>query len=192
MRIGILYEGLNDEIALMTLLSKILLENEIKTKPIFFPVSAFGGIYTKIKPNLHIFFGSDSKKTDLVVLFSDLDKKPTIEKDIRELVKNNEYSIKGEKIICGFCDPHLEEWFIAEEDAVKHILGYPASQPLPYESLPPKDQLEKLIDNSDLSGDFSLLKRDIYGMIAEKINLKSLSLRSGTFKTFLKEIRESF
>ena len=152
MKIGVLYEGVNDEVSLNILINK-LLAHKISEKNVFINIPAHGGIYNKINSGLEIFFGDDLERVDLAILVSDYDKNHGIERDIRDLVRNNSYSQAGEKIVCAFCDPHFEEWFIAEEDAIKHVLGYPAPVQLPYEDLEEKDQLEKLIENSDVAGD---------------------------------------
>lgn len=92
----------------------------------------------------------DEAGVDFAFYFTDQDKDSA---DRRRLIadKIEAYSIDyRERSFVGVPIPHFEKWLLVDEDVVKSVLHYDHTKPLEFSELSPKNQLQALVQCSEV------------------------------------------
>jgi hypothetical protein len=146
LRVGVLYEGNVDTSYVKALIRKLLsergvaIDGEIKAYKVGTAIVKYIPIYM-----------SKFVDRDLIVLLTDGDGGQNNKQQMMDKVEVCAIA-QLPKVVSGVPEPHLEKWIIADENAVKTVLGLPGSQPLPHPSLKPKDRLIQLVNNGEFEG----------------------------------------
>lgn len=183
MMVGLLFEGSLDREAIKVLTAR-LIANFAPDKPVKFVfVKADGPIDVKMEPSAVRFF-EEEDSCDFAIFLSDVDKDPknVKRKRINAWIRN--YFLKKNKsIIPVFPNPTFEQWFFAEENALKQI--FPAmnpTSPIPYSDLKPKERLKKIV--IEFSNDITVSPKDVYPLISEILDLHHLATKDVSFRRF--------
>ncbi len=190
MLIGILYEGDYDEKPLIAIIVKIIQTDtqfsNVKINFALFP--ADGSIDGAIKQAVFLFHRI--KKCDLCIFASDTDnniRRARVKASaIKRLVKKFGDKINpNAKNVFAFPKPELEQWFISEENSIKHVLNLPFEKPLPFNELKPKERLKKIIDI--YNKDITITPKELYEKIALDLDLSKLT-NDKSFKSFFEDL----
>jgi hypothetical protein len=182
MKIGLLYEGDFDEKPLQVIILNIIQEINPQIRNIkFIAKPAEGSIDGVIRIASVLFY--DTNECDIAVFVADSDGKDDKQKRIKALVKRHCKKIKPDSInIVGCPDPVLEQWFLDEENAIRQLFSLPGSVELPYSKMPPKERLERIINENNK--DITTTPREIYIKVAEMMDFGKLYRSSRSFQNF--------
>lgn len=188
MKIGLLYEGINDEKPLQIIIKRIILQ----LKPHFQNMSfvskyAGGSIDTHIKTAAILFY--DTVGCDLGIFVGDTDGKRGKASRIRTLVTVYCKKVNPMAVYAIGCpDPELEQWFLDEEDAIKNYFHLPITK-LPHGDLEPKERFLKILRDNPI--DITVSTGEIYQLIASSINIDKLKENNDSFKRFYTSIKKA-
>ena len=188
MKIGLLCEGHSDEKPLQILIKRIISEIKPSIENISF-VSQYteGSIDSKIRSSAILFL--DTHECDIAIFVTDTDGKMEKCRRIRTMVMNYCKQVNSSvNYVTGCPDPELEQWFLDEENAIKGIFRLSGDLPLPYNDLPSKERLQKIIN--DNNKDITLTKNDYYVRVSSIMHLGKLYNSSKSFKSFYEAIRK--
>jgi len=191
MRVGILYEGIYDKKPLFILIEKIVksILPEGEEALVFIPKPSHGSIAGEIKAAAELFFGI--KDCDLAVFVADTDGDSSLPTKIRASASSHCRSVNSSaKYAFAFPNPELEQWFIDEQDSLKHILSLPKEASIPYPDMSPKERVVKLI-NERPHQSITESNMNIYEKIAEKIHILKLKGCSPSFKSFCRSLQRA-
>jgi hypothetical protein len=183
MRIGLLYEGLNDELPLKIIVFRVLekIHSLKRTQVSFQAIPARTAIMQRLNSSAEVFFNSEAPVAfSVYVTDSDGDRERV--RDLETWVKKYESLHPGRKIVYGVPAPHLEMWMLKEGNALKSVLSISGESSIIDNSLLPKLQVEKLFEQHNI--DITRNLRGIYQETFELINLDYLSQLDTNFKAF--------
>jgi len=179
MKIGILYEGKLDLPSIKIIVDRIIgLNND------WVPYKAGGPIITKMGAAVTLFC---DKSVDLAVFVSDIDNCVDRRNIVRDFIKLHSEI----KTIPIFCDPHFEEWFVVEQNAMKSILSIDPQYSFnndPLRNNPKSLVLKFIFEKFKKDKETQLLEPDFYQKISESLDIKVLSKNSSDFRNFKEEL----
>ncbi len=185
-QVGIAYEGSADIDALKILIQKILNSCDLDFNlDAVYPQTPGSGIIGYIPAYAKRF--SDSG-VDLPVYCTDQDKDKKSRRDIIISKLKESTPTMVDISVVGVSVPHFEAWLIADEDAVKHVLGLKGSEALPLPSLQAKDRLISLYQNY-YEGAVSFA--DIRCQLAGRMNIGKVERSKGDFNLFVADIKRA-
>ena len=191
MRVGFVCEGGLDIKPLEILFSRTLeiYVHQAKLFPIEFkqPYKANGQIITKLDAGVEALMSEDAP--DVIILYSDIDKYPTRRNEIRNWVEANQHRSVFLPLVF---EPHFEDIFFKEKNALVSVLGLKATESLPHAELQndPKKRAEAIIADRrrDKFLDISFTKEKIYIKIVESLDLNILDHLVQDYRNFKEEI----
>lgn len=181
-------EGLRDENPLKTLVSKIIrgLNSNISDLN-FITIRTDGSIDSKIKSAAFLFF--NTHQCDLGIFLADTDGKPSKASRIRSKVTQNCAQVNtAAKYAIGLPNPSYEQWLLDEENSIKRIFHLPGNQKLPYDTLSPKERLEKIID---YHRSITVPPSEMYTNITRDLGLNKLCRSNRSFKSFYSSLQSA-
>lgn len=191
-KIGLVYEGHNDEDIIIRLISKIInnkwsqVQFEIVEKiPSRTGIIGYVGPYSK-----HLF---EKINVDIAIFLTDQD--VSIEKDNRRkhILRIIEKVLPGYKDFSavGVANPHLEQWLMADKNLIKRIFCLPNTSPIPHPELElhPKNRLKALW--AEMSNPRATLHETLV-KIADEITIESIKEVCPDFKIFARDLVNSF
>lgn len=179
-KLGIAYEGGLDTAYVRALIERILTEKGF----------SIIGEPDLVKPDTAIVkyvpaFVDDFRQNsiDLMVFVTDKDEEPDRRDQIREAIKKVNPGLLDFSAI-GVPSPHMEQWILADDTAVKNVYGLRGSDPLPFGELKPKEQLMSIHKTSSFEGTFD----DAKVRIAQECNFSIICSKAPEFNLLHQDI----
>jgi hypothetical protein len=187
MLVGIHCEGTFDDKTLKELIKRIAIDAGI-TEEIKFRVKTADGSITKssIEAALGLFL-EIKPECSFGIFVTDTDGDSHKCSNVRRLVREAcLLGIDHSFGVVGCPDPVIEEWFLDEENAIKNILGFAGTEPLPFgDIISPKDRYHYMISKSN--DDITKTDDDVHLEIVRLIDMGKLRSSSRSFDTFYKD-----
>jgi len=189
MQIGILYEGRYDEGPIISI-TKLILDEIGCTSNISFVTSDAGGNITPKMNAAAVLFFEGVEKCDLAIYISDTDYNPRKKIEISHWINNYCRGNADARIIVGCPQPHLEQWFLNDESAIRKTFSLPSGSLLPFPNeIIPKTRFTSIVEF--LNHDLSKSKLELYSEVASYIDLPNLASRDTSFKTFYRDLKQA-
>ena len=167
--IAIACESQSDIDVALVYVSRILHEHDVayQVKKRAAPNTGLIGYATILTKSFFI-----QEQVDIAIFITDRDTSPGNERleHLRSKIEsvNPLYLLQSVTVVC---DPHFEEWLLADQDCIKRLFDFPGNAPLPGRGLSPKAQL------SMIHSEIAIPRPTLYDtktMIAEESNMDQL------------------
>jgi hypothetical protein len=194
MIIGILHEGESD-FATLEVLSRNILENRlgVTIKNLSFAsLCANGPTPPKLSAAAIRFFETPLKKdskVDFMIFHSDVDGDSTKRTSAITLRDQYQRDKPPVQIALALPEPHMEEWFFAEVDALCAYFEISVEELDRIPGKTPKDKMKSLIN---AYSEVTLSSNEIYAAISERIDIDKLFNRDQNFQYFTNDLLSTY
>lgn len=177
LKIGISYEGSLDRSYIIELVRLILNNKKCDIGSVIEYKAR-----TSILGHLKIHYkGFEDERVDLAFFITDQDKQQNVTSIIDDELRKQGGWLYSRSAI-GVPNPHMEEWILCDEDAVKKVFNLDSSAPLPHGTIPPKNRLLMIHQESDFERTLDESKIEIL----KCSSFKKMTNNSSSFNHFIK------
>lgn len=182
LQIGVSYENATDLLVLETLLRRAASPESFE---IVRSLACRTGVIGSVPLHTTLFYNQDN--VDLAIFITDQDISRAKDDRLSAIIKGIESvnPVHALSSSVGVCNPHIEQWLIADHNAVKATFGLDSEK-----AIPTADSPKKVVELSRETQTTQLSKHDSYEALANTLDFEIVKKACPDFSAFCKELEQ--